>query len=97
VELVFNGSPLPTTWPTEQGPRLPVFLTYEVTSDDDVSQSFLSNLILYCLGLMIWHDYACWCPFILALACLSELKIALVACNETVSLVIICSIVSVVC
>ena len=36
VEFLFNGNPLPSTAPTEQGLRLPVFLTYDVTTADDV-------------------------------------------------------------
>jgi len=35
-ELIFNGLPLTSTSPWEQGKRFPVYLTYDVTTPDEV-------------------------------------------------------------
>ena len=39
LEFLFNGSPLPSVSPTEQGSRFPVYLTYDVTPADDAGRT----------------------------------------------------------
>ena len=46
-EFIFNGTPLVSTSPWEQGRRFPVYLTYDVTTADEVEFIyFIFNLIL---------------------------------------------------
>lgn len=44
LEFLFHGSPLVSTSPWEQGPRFPVYLSYDVTTADDVSLPVDMNL-----------------------------------------------------